>query len=70
MRWSRTLEMVEAHAEGEVGRVVTGVLDLPGATVVAAGACAAAGLSTTLAPVPASMLRLRSSPIPVLAPGT
>jgi proline racemase len=35
MRWSRTLEMVEAHAEGEVGRVVTGgVLDIPGATVL------------------------------------
>lgn len=31
MRWTRTLTMVEAHAEGEVGRVVTGgVLDLPG----------------------------------------
>lgn len=35
MRWSRTLEMVEAHAEGEVGRVVTGgALDIPGATVL------------------------------------
>jgi proline racemase len=35
MRWTRTLEMVEAHAEGEVGRVVTGgVLDIPGATVL------------------------------------
>ncbi len=35
MRWSRTIEMVECHAEGEVGRVVTGaVLDLPGATVL------------------------------------
>ncbi|MDZ7840460.1 MAG: proline racemase family protein [Gammaproteobacteria bacterium] len=31
MRWSRILTMVEAHAEGEVGRVVTaGVPDLPG----------------------------------------
>jgi len=31
MRWSRTITMVEAHAEGEVGRVVTGgVLDVPG----------------------------------------
>jgi proline racemase len=31
MRWSRTLTMVEAHAEGEVGRVVTaGVPNLPG----------------------------------------
>lgn len=35
MRWSRTLNMVEAHAEGEVGRVVTGgVLDLPGDTML------------------------------------
>jgi len=35
MRWSRTITMVEAHAEGEVGRVVTGgVLDLPGETML------------------------------------
>ncbi|MEM8878696.1 MAG: proline racemase family protein [Pseudomonadota bacterium] len=35
MRWSKTLTMVEAHAEGEVGRVVTGgVLDIPGATML------------------------------------
>jgi proline racemase len=35
MRWSKTLTMVEAHAEGEVGRVVTGgVLDVPGATML------------------------------------
>ncbi|MBL8705840.1 MAG: proline racemase family protein [Rhodospirillales bacterium] len=35
MRWSRTVTMVEAHAEGEVGRVVTGgVLDIPGATMM------------------------------------
>jgi len=35
MRWSRTVTMVEAHAEGEVGRVVTGgVLDVPGATMM------------------------------------
>ena len=34
MRWSKTLSLVEAHAEGEVGRVVTGgVLDLPGRTM-------------------------------------
>lgn len=34
MRWSRTLTLVEAHAEGEVGRVVTsGVIDLPGRTM-------------------------------------
>ena len=35
MRWSRTVAMVEAHAEGEVGRVVMGgVLDVPGATML------------------------------------
>jgi proline racemase len=34
MRWTRTLEMVEAHAEGEVGRVVTGGAHVPGATVL------------------------------------
>lgn len=35
MRWKRTLTMVEAHAEGEVGRVVTGgVIDLPGVTML------------------------------------
>lgn len=34
MRWSKTVTMVEAHAEGEVGRIVTGgVLDIPGATM-------------------------------------
>ncbi|MDC9822514.1 proline racemase family protein [Devosia sp. ZB163] len=34
MRWQRTVTMVEAHAEGEVGRVVTGgVIDVPGATI-------------------------------------
>jgi len=32
MRWQKTVTMVEAHAEGEIGRVVTGgVLDIPGA---------------------------------------
>lgn len=36
MRWSRTLTMVEAHAEGEVGRVVTGgLIDVPGDTMAA-----------------------------------
>lgn len=31
MRWRKMLTMVEAHAEGEVGRVITGgVVDLPG----------------------------------------
>jgi proline racemase len=35
MRWSRTVAMIEAHAEGEVGRVVAGgVLDVPGATML------------------------------------
>lgn len=35
MRWSRTITMVEAHAEGEVGRVVAGgVLDLPGESML------------------------------------
>ena len=34
MRWSRVLQVVGAHAEGEIGRVVTGgVLDIPGETV-------------------------------------
>lgn len=34
MRWSKTVTMVEAHAEGEVGRIVTGgVLDVPGRTI-------------------------------------
>jgi proline racemase len=31
MRWTKTVTMVEAHAEGEVGRVVTGgVIGIPG----------------------------------------
>lgn len=35
MRWSRTLSIVGAHAEGEVGRVVTGgVIDIPGETML------------------------------------
>ena len=34
MRWSRAVTMIEAHAEGEVGRVVTGGLPaIPGATL-------------------------------------
>ncbi len=34
MRWSRTVTLVEAHAEGEVGRIVTGgVIDVPGRTI-------------------------------------
>lgn len=35
MRWKKTVTMIEAHAEGEVGRVVTGgILDVPGATML------------------------------------
>ncbi len=35
MHWSKSVTMVEAHAEGEVGRVVTaGILDVPGTTMV------------------------------------
>ncbi len=35
MRWSRTLTMVEAHCEGEIGKVVTGgVIDVPGETML------------------------------------
>jgi len=35
MRWKKTISMIEAHAEGEVGRVVTGgVVDLPGNTML------------------------------------
>ena len=35
MRWSKTLTLVEAHADGEVGRVVTGgLIDLPGETML------------------------------------
>lgn len=34
MRWSRTLQVVDVHCAGEIGRVVTGgVLDIPGATM-------------------------------------
>ena len=35
MRWSRTITAIGAHAEGEVGRVITGgVIDVPGATMM------------------------------------
>lgn len=35
MRWKKTISMVEAHAEGEVGRIVTGgVIDVPGQTML------------------------------------
>ena len=34
MRWSKTVTLIEAHAEGEVGRIVTGgVIDVPGKTI-------------------------------------
>ena len=34
MHWSRTLQLVDVHCEGEIGRVITsGVLDIPGATM-------------------------------------
>ncbi|MBK8086301.1 MAG: proline racemase family protein [Devosia sp.] len=34
MRWSKTVTLVEAHAEGEVGGIVTGgVIDVPGASI-------------------------------------
>ena len=34
MQWSKTVTVVGAHAEGEIGRVITaGVIDLPGATM-------------------------------------
>ena len=36
MRWSRSLQTVDVHCEGEIGRVITGgVLDIPGATMAA-----------------------------------
>ena len=35
MRWTKTVTMVEAHAEGEIGRIVTGGIGkLPGETVL------------------------------------
>jgi len=35
MRWKKTITMIEAHAEGEVGRIVTGgVINVPGATML------------------------------------
>lgn len=34
MYWTRTLQLVDVHCEGEIGRVITsGVLNVPGATV-------------------------------------
>ena len=35
MRWKKTITMIEAHAEGEVGRIVTSVVnDIPGKTML------------------------------------
>ena len=35
MRWKKTITMVEAHAEGEVGRIVTSIVnDIPGETML------------------------------------
>ena len=40
MRWTRTLTVVGAHAEGEIGRVVTGgVVDVPGASMLEKLSC-------------------------------
>ncbi|TXH95187.1 MAG: proline racemase [Pseudorhodobacter sp.] len=34
MRWTRTIQTVDVHCEGEIGRVITGgVLNIPGATM-------------------------------------
>jgi proline racemase len=36
MRWKRTLQLVDVHCAGEIGRVVTaGILDIPGVTMAA-----------------------------------
>ena len=35
MRWQKTVTMVEAHAEGEIGRIVTGGIGkLPGDSIL------------------------------------
>ncbi|HDR9173105.1 TPA: proline racemase family protein [Burkholderia vietnamiensis] len=35
MRWNKTLQIVDVHCEGEIGKVITaGVLDLPGETML------------------------------------
>ena len=35
MRWNKTITVIGAHAEGEIGRVITGgILDVPGATML------------------------------------
>ena len=34
MHWKRTLQLIDVHCEGEIGRVITsGVLDVPGETM-------------------------------------
>ena len=34
MRWSRTIQTVDVHCAGEIGRVITGgVLNIPGTTM-------------------------------------
>ncbi len=34
MRWSKTVTLIEAHAEGEIGRVITsGIMDIPGTSM-------------------------------------
>ncbi|MEI2264912.1 proline racemase family protein [Erwinia sp. CGal63] len=35
MRWKKTLQLIEVHCEGEIGKVITsGVIDIPGATML------------------------------------
>ncbi|OQP36156.1 proline racemase family protein [Pantoea latae] len=35
MRWKKTLQLIDVHCEGEIGKVITaGVLDIPGATML------------------------------------
>jgi proline racemase len=35
MKWSKTIQLVEAHCEGEIGKVLTaGVVDIPGETML------------------------------------
>lgn len=34
MRWSKTIQTVDVHCAGEIGRVITGgILNIPGATM-------------------------------------
>ena len=35
MRWKKTLQLVDVHCEGEIGKVITGgVIDIPGKTML------------------------------------